>query len=421
VNILVCPLSDGGYLYPALAAGRELRRRGHTVSVLGRAGAAPFAAEAGLPFTAAGEYSGRRAFSVAWWGRSGPAQYVAVVRAARETRADLLLTSVLCNGALVAAEALELPVVVTGLAAHLWPYRSGGAGEPPHGGRTRENRAHETRLLLDATRERAGLAGRAPRWGDDPLCGDALLLRGAPALEWPGARLPARVHHVGPLAWEPAADPAELALLDARLARSGKPVVYVHLGRFFDGENRWPRLNAAFTGGRFQAVVERGRSGDPRPAPGADITIVREPWMGPLIDRAGLVLTSGTSAPALSALLRGRSLAVLPNGSEQPLLSAALVRAGVAVRVPAGPGASAAEALDAAWEDAALRDRARALGRALATTESASRAADVVEGVVRASTNPAPAPARVPAQATAPAQAPAPAPAPREDHGYAIT
>ncbi|MGW2548204.1 hypothetical protein ACWC5I_46955, partial [Kitasatospora sp. NPDC001574] len=46
MNILLCPLSDGGYLYPALAAGRELRRRGHRVGVLGRAGAAAVVAEA---------------------------------------------------------------------------------------------------------------------------------------------------------------------------------------------------------------------------------------------------------------------------------------------------------------------------------------------------------------------------------------
>ena len=36
MNILMCPLSDGGYLYPSVAIGRELRRRGHRISVLGR-------------------------------------------------------------------------------------------------------------------------------------------------------------------------------------------------------------------------------------------------------------------------------------------------------------------------------------------------------------------------------------------------
>ncbi|MFE2105518.1 glycosyltransferase [Kitasatospora sp. NPDC059463] len=385
MNILLCPLSDGGYLYPALAAGRELRRRGHRVSVLGRAGAAPFAAEAGLPFAAAEEFGGERAFDAARWGVTGLAQYRAVLRAARQARADLLVTSVLCNGALLAAEVLDVPVVVIGLSVHLWTYRSGGADEPQYG-RTRENRTQETLALYAATREQAGLAPRPTPPGDaspadSPLLGDVLLLRGVPELEHPGAELPPQVHHVGPLAWEPAADPAELAAVDTALARTGKPVVYVHLGRFFGGGTPWPRLNATFTGGRYQAVVEQGRTGEARPGPDADILLVRKPWLGPLVDRAGLVLTAGTSAPVLGALLRGRPLGVTPNGSEQPVLSGALLREGAAVHLPRPPRPDPAALLDAAWHDERLREHARRLGRRLAGAEtgSARRAADLVE------------------------------------------
>lgn len=56
--------------------------------------------------------------------------------------------------------------------------------------------------------------------------------------------------------------------------------------------------------------------------------------MGPLIDLADMVLTSGTSAPVLAALVRGRPLAASPNGSEQPLLTGACMRAGVGVHLP---------------------------------------------------------------------------------------
>ncbi|WP_062209192.1 glycosyltransferase [Streptomyces sp. NBRC 109706] len=378
MRVLLCPLSDGGYLYPTIAVGRELRRRGHRVDVLGRSTAAPFAAEAGLPFVPAEELGGRRAFSATWWGPTGPAQYRATVRAARATGADLLVTSVLCNGALLAAEKLDLPVVVVGLAAHLWDYRSGGDGEPQLG-RTRANRTRESLLLYAGVREEAGLSGRAARW-DDPLLGDALLLRGDARLEYPGAQLPDRVVRVGPLAWEPAADPAEVEEIDARLARTGKPLVYVHLGRSFGGGGLWPRLNELFTGGRFQAVVERGRSTDPTPAPDADILLVRKPWLGPLVDRAGLVLTNGTSTPVLGALLRGRPLVTSPNGSEQPLLSLACERAGVALRVP-GAAAGLTAPVEFAWRDQGLRARARALGRRLGAVNSAARAADTVERV----------------------------------------
>ncbi|MEV6246041.1 glycosyltransferase [Streptomyces sp. NPDC051742] len=398
MKILLCPLSDGGYLYPALATGRELRRRGHQVSVLGRASAASVVAEAGLPLVTAEELGGRRAFSATWWGPTGPAQYRSTLRAARETGADLLVTSVLCNGPLLAAETLDVPVVVIGLAAHLWDYRSGGEDEP-HLGRTRRSRTLDCRGIHAATREEVGLGGRAPRWEDDPLLGDALLLRGDPALEYPGARLPERVRHVGPLAWEPTPGRAETEAVAEHLARSGKPVVYVHLGRFFGGDSLWPRLNEAFTGGRFQAVVEQGRSTEPRPAPGADILLVRKPWMGPLVDQAGLVLANGTSAPVLAALLRGRPLALSPNGSEQPLLTGACVRAGVAVRVPNTPSVGLSPLLEEAWHDDGLRRRARALGDRLAAPDGASLAADVVER------------AAWPSASTTP----------KEDHEYAIS
>ncbi|MET9402387.1 glycosyltransferase [Kitasatospora sp. NPDC002965] len=396
MNILLCPLSDGGYLYPALAAGRELRRRGHRVGVLGRAGAAAVVAEAGLPFAPADDFGGARAFSAARWGPAGVEQYRATVRAAREARADLLVTSVLCNGALLAAEALDIPVAVIGLSVHLWNYRTGGEDEPQWG-RTRENRTHECLELYAATREQAGLASRPSRWPDGPLLGDALLLRGDPELEYPGAVLPERAHQVGPLAWEPAADRAELAAITDHLARVGKPVVYVHLGRFFGGGTPWPRLNATFTGGPFQAVVEQGRTADPRPAPGADVLLVRKPWLGPLVDLAGLVLTSGTSAPVLGALLRGRPLGVTPNGSEQPVLSGACLRAGVAVHIPRAERPDRPRPVEAAWQDDRLREGARRLGRRLAAANSPARAADVIEQAAQRS-------------ATS-----------RENHGYSIS
>ncbi|MFF1510369.1 glycosyltransferase [Streptomyces sp. NPDC058326] len=396
MKILLCPLSDGGYLYPALAAGRELRRRGHHVSVLGRSTAAPFVAEAGFPFARAEDFGGRRAFSATWWGKTGTAQYRATLRAARDTGADLLVTSVLCTGALLAAEELDIPVVVIGLAVHLWDYRTGG-GDEPHLGRTRRSRTLDCRDIYAATRDESALAGRAPRWKDDPLLGDALLLRGDPALEYPGAELPERVRHVGPLAWEPTPGPGEAEAVGDHVARCGKPVVYVHLGRFFGGNSLWPRLNEIFTGGRFQAVVEQGRSTDPRPAPDADILLVRKPWMGPLVDLAGMVLANGTSAPVLGALLRGRPLALSPNGSEQPLLTGACVRAGVAVRVPPTPSADPSAPLERAWHDDGLRSRARALGGRLAAPGGAARAADVVERVAQASATP------------------------KEDHEYAIS
>ena len=380
MNVLLCPFSEPGYLYPAIAIGRELHRRRHTVTLLGRARMAPVAAAAGLTFVPAESDGGARAFGVARWFQSGVAQFTATVRAARDSAADVLVTSVLCHGALLAGEVLDLPVVVVGFAAHLWTYQTRD-DEDPLLPTQRRWRQRETVRYYQEAREQVGLPAREGRSPLAPLVASGLLLRGDPALEVPGAVLPDGIHHVGPCWWEPPADPAELEVVATRLDRVGKPVIYVHLGRIFRGRSLWPRLNAAFTDGPFQAVVEQGRSADPRPEADADIVLVRRPWMGPLVDRAELVLTNATSAPVLGALRAGRPLVVAPAGSEQPLLAAACLRAGVAVRFPDEVGPDPTTVLDAAWQDSELHARAGALGTRLRAAGGQVRAADLVQSL----------------------------------------
>ncbi|MFF0189762.1 glycosyltransferase [Streptomyces sp. NPDC005244] len=372
MKVLLCPLSDPGYLYPALAVGAELRRRAHSVHVLAGPRAAPAATAAGLEPVAVADAT---ALSVSHWTVRGPEQYTEVARAVRQTRPDVLVTSVLCHGALVAAEAAGLPVVVLGLTAHLWPYRSCVGAADAH---DRAWRLTETLKHYGAVREAAGLAPRHDRFPDTPLLGTAFLLRGHPVLEPPGAELPPGVEHVGPCWWEPE-PPAAEALPDS------KPLAYVHLGRTFGGASLWPRLNAAFTSGTYRAVVELGRSGDPEGAADADLIIGRRPWMGPLVDRADLVLTNATSAPVLAALQRGKPLLVAPNGSEQQVLAAGCLRAGVARRLPE-PGASAADlraAVEETARDPELRARAEEIAGLLAEGKSEGRAADAVESASR--------------------------------------
>ncbi|WP_371574153.1 glycosyltransferase [Streptomyces sp. NBC_01314] len=372
MKVLLCPLNDPGYLYPALAVGRELRRRAHTVHVLAGPPAAPAVTEAGLEVSAVADAT---ALSVAHWTVRGPEQYTVVSRAVRRLRPDVLVTSVLCHGALVAAEAAGLPVVVLGLAAHLWPYRGDAGPADAHG---REWRLTETLKHYAAVREAAGLAPRRDRSPDTPLFGAAFLLRGHPVMEAPGGELPPAVRHVGPCWWEP--EP-----LVAEPLPDSKPLAYVHLGRTFGGAALWPRLNAAFTSGTHRAVVELGRSGAPEAAADADLIVGRRPWMGPLVDRADLVVTNATSAPVLAALLRGKPLLVAPNGSEQQVLAAGCLRAGVARRLPE-PGAPAADLRAAVAEtarDTELRARAEEIGGLLADGKSETRAADAVESAAR--------------------------------------
>ncbi|BBA98521.1 hypothetical protein RVR_4731 [Actinacidiphila reveromycinica] len=414
MKVLLCPQSSGGFLYPATAAALELHRRGHDVTLFAAGAAGRAAAAAGIAVLPAHPPAAPHAFDVSRWFRDGESQFRAVCDAARALRPDVVVTSALCPGALLAAEYLDLPAVVLGLACHLWPYADPGPGGDGGGaGSDAEDRGWrlaETLRHHRALRARLDLGLPEPADPARQLLGQAFLLRGHPDLERPDAVLPRGVRHVGPLWWEPSAefdapapggaeqdepvrdwsvrdasgrDAAPLtddALAD-HLDRVGKPLVYVHLGRTFGGESLWPWIDAAFTGSGHQAVVELARTDARAPAPGSDVVTVRRPRMGDLLARAEAVAGNGTSAPVLGALVHGLPLLLRPNGGEQRLLAAACRRAGVAAQLPE-PRADG-DALGPAIDDSRLRAAAGALGAALAQAKSATAAAQVIEEAAR--------------------------------------
>ncbi len=382
MKILLCPLSDPGYLYPTLAVGRRLHQLGDQVTVLGRASAEWVTSEAGLNFYPCSSLTGSSGFSVQRWFLDAEAQFRQVLLAAGDLSPDVLLTSVLSLGSLLAAEVLDLPIVVLGLAAHVWNY--GNWAETDLNQPWRRWRSEQLLKQYRSARDRVGLPSRRDHYPETPLHGAGLLLRGDRCLEPPAAELPPLTWHIGECHWEPAADPSELSSITEQLELTGKPTVYVHLGRAFGGQGLWPRLNAAFTGGPFQALVEVGRSGDPEPAPDADLTVVRKPWLAPLVERSVLVLTNGTSAPTLAALSAGRSLVMAPAGSEQPALTAACVRVGVGVRLPEDDEPVALQrALNAARQDDALARTSAALGAQLRLADGVTASARYVHAALR--------------------------------------
>lgn len=382
MHVLLCPLSDPGYLYPALAVGRRLVDSGEQVTVLGRRSAGPVVAQAGLPFLPAELHSGRSGFRVGHWFNDGDKQYRNVRDTAAQLDADVLLTSALSFGALLAGESLDLPVVVLGLTCHLWAYQRPVEEQAVH-----ERRAWQTEQLVihyRLLREQLGLPPRRHRDPATPLAGNSMLLQGNPLLEHPAAELPAGISHSGPCWWEPPVAEDELDDIDRTLAERGLPAGYVHLGRTFGGESLWPRLNAAFTDGPLQALVEQGRSGDALPGPSAAVTVLRKPWLSPLVERSRLVLTSGTSAPTMGALLAGRPLVMAPAGSEQPLLTEACVRAGVALRLPEQPDPSSLHAtLKRALSDERLRQAADVLGARLRAADGPGAVVSQIRAALR--------------------------------------
>ena len=377
MRILLCPMSDAGYLYPAIAVGRCLADRGHQVVTVGNELAAPHAAAADLALIAA-DAQLQSGFRVRHWHRDALLQYRAVRNAVVETAADVLVTSTLCHGALLAAEVTDIPAVVIGFAAHIWSYRCGAEDEPQPAEGSREWRTQETVRHYQSVREQVGLTARQHRYPDQPLYGAALLLRGDPALEYPGASLPAEITHIGPCNWEPAARREEVDALINSSRHAGDSLAYVHLGRTFGGSSMWPQLNAAFAGTGIRAIVELGRTGQPSVREGADIQLVRKPWMAELVRAADVVLCSGTSSPTLMAIEHAKPLMMAPAGSEQPLLAQACVRAGVGQRLPPAGEAAALRALSA---NRTVRAQAAKLGARLRRRNGAQLAANVIESI----------------------------------------
>ncbi len=386
MRILLCPLSDGGYLYPTIAAGRELRRRGHHVSVLGRSGAAPVAADAGLPFAATEDFGERRAFSVAWWGTSAMAQYRATVRAARA-------------GARPAHHLRAVPRHPARRRSAR-PSRGGGRALGPsvglpggRGRRTAPGQAPAESHPRDASAVRRGAGtGRAGRGPTTPV-GDDPLPRATPCCCAATRRWNTRAPNcpTGCGTWGRCAGSRRLTrerrtIRREQVARSGKPVVYVHLGRVFEGGSGSP----ASTSHR-RPVPGRGRAGtlpEPRTRPGRRHPDGAQAVDGPT-DRPG---RHGAHQRHLRPRAGRPGARPPPRGLAQRLRAAAAHRrlhAGRCGRAPAEIRAvGLAALLESAWRDDALRDRARALGRRLAAMDGAARAADIVERVAQHSAIP---------------------------------
>ena len=175
MRVLLCPLSSGGFLYPATAAALELHRRGHDVTLFAAGAAGRAAAAAGIAVLPSVTEREPYAFDVSRWFRDGESQYRVVRDAARALRPDAVVTSVLCPGALLAAEVLDLPVVVLGLTCHLWPYTEPaehGETAGPDAADRRSVRIHTagvSRLTDVYARTDEELVGLISDWSDEQV------------------------------------------------------------------------------------------------------------------------------------------------------------------------------------------------------------------------------------------------------------
>jgi UDP:flavonoid glycosyltransferase YjiC (YdhE family) len=219
--LLIGAFGDPGHAFPAIALGRELAARGHEVSLQTWTKWTTHVEREGMRFCAAPEY---QVFPT----RERPLKpYEAVVRAARETlplvrdlRPDVVVSDILTLAPALAGELESCPWAT--IVPHVYPPPYSGL--PPYGLGAPPPRARLGRALwsalrgatdaglelgrreLNETRRRVGLPELSYVHGG--ISRQLALVGTLPQLEYP-RRWPPEAHLVGPLLWEPPAEPVE--------------------------------------------------------------------------------------------------------------------------------------------------------------------------------------------------------------------
>lgn len=362
---LICP-ELSGHLNPMTTLGRELQRRGHRVTVLGRPDARRKAAAAGLDFAEIGadefpegamaaqsaelgRMSGLRAiqFTVEMLRRGAAAILRDAPVAIERERIDALLVDQVSPAGATAAEECSRPYVTVCNALAInpdpaippcvlpWPYRPGWLGRmrnvignavlerlgaPLLGEINRHRRTHGLPVLT------GGLRGGSPF---------AQIAQQPAFFDFPRDALPQVFHYTGP--WHNDASREAIPFPWKKL--DGRPLLYASMGTL---QNRqqfiFETIAAACAGLGAQLVISLGSRDQDAAAhaarfAGAPIVVSIAPQLE-LLDRAALAITHAGLNTALESLSHGLPMVAIPITNDQPGVAARLAWLGAAEVIP---------------------------------------------------------------------------------------
>jgi UDP:flavonoid glycosyltransferase YjiC (YdhE family) len=348
MNVLICPIGSPGFVYPMFGIARDLTRRGHEVRIATNPAFEREVRCAGLKW-GIGADAQRTAFSVrTWWAVDGIVQQARLIAEILTSfPADVLLTSELSLGSLLAAEEAHLPLAVMGLAGYTWPTEQSFDREEMAG---RLSRAKSVGFLDTLNRARPAVGLPARDWDPErpPFIGDRYLLRSIEQMEPLVCRLPRSVQLIGSCVWTPTGQDRDLrSWLESERDR---PLLYVQHGTSFGGEPFWWKLVEAAGNLGVRVVASVGRLRDPPKSVTERHLYVRDhvfqDWVLPY---ASAVVASGNTTAVLGALSHGRPMLLVPVGGEQPMMARRCAELGVAITLHSG-GLTAAQIRDALAE-----------------------------------------------------------------------
>lgn len=304
-----------------------------------------------------------------------------LVYALKQFSPDVLITSSLAFGPYLVAEASGLPLAVLGFATWLLPRRP-EPHEPWDG--IRMSRYQDWLRYYNVSRALCGMRPVSSVPPQTPMLGDLFLLRSIPELEGDDS-LPPQVRFVGACQWEGAPEPNAVRELEAFVARAGasRPFVYVQQGRTFRDRGFWPALVQAFVERELVLLCDVGRMDDAVDSIPSNFFVRPHLSMELALPRCSAVITSGSTSPALGALLAGLPAVMIPSGSGTEDIVERWVARGLAVALE--PHSVSPESLRAALErvltDREMQARTRAMAGALAAFDDFGCAAELLVGL----------------------------------------
>jgi len=414
---ILCP-EAGGHLFPMGSLGLELRQRGHTVTVVALAKAAPIVEQLGLlfhelpkearslfrphpwPLWLATRLLGLRSvfgLRLAFvWRAAYLLEYAPAIL--RQLGVDALLIDQGVLAASTVAEHLGLPCISVCSALH-WlgepdipPQFTGWSAATGRWPRWR-NRVGYAFWHWYVQPAMKLINSRRRTWGLAPLaCVDstysplATLAQSCPELDYPRACLPDTFHYVGSLGADRPCNTSTFPW--DRL--DGRPLIYASMGTVRPNQKPvvFRRIAEACCGLGAQLVISTGKwernehhgEAEPLVLPGDPLVLPFVPQPA-LLDRAHLVITHAGQNTVAESLAHGVPMVATPHGCDQPAMAARVERAGVGLRTDSRwPSArDLREKVERVLGEESFRQRAELLQEAMLAAGGVGRAADIAE------------------------------------------
>ena len=330
---LFSTLSSPGFLYPMIGLAKQLEGLGHGVAFVSDPGTEARLSKEGLARITGAQHTRDCFVSSMWYHPLCIAlQSKHIEYAVQRFQPDVLVGVQLSFGPMVARERHALPLAVLGFSTYLWP--AGDADETLREEASslarRRWRSEDMMRVYNEARALIRLPKLEADFSCRPLRGDLLMLRSVPELEVAIEHLPNDVHLAGACLWEDEDEDAELDKWLSGAVESGRPIVYVQHGRFFDHPHFWPHLIEASRDMDVCVAASVDRLDcKPGEVP-ANFYLRPQVHQMRILPHAAALVASANSTAVLGALTQGTPALLIPAGGEQPDVAERCKRAGVA-------------------------------------------------------------------------------------------